>query len=213
MAISSRPNLNDESQSHEWVPTSTAGTRFVTTSNRGPTSICLVYALEDTIVYWDDGNVNVSDELDAFTFGQRSNLNFDENLVKIKSTKPVVLSCFNSDDGDFINVIPVTTERVYGWVSQNLRGFHGDCDTLEPRLNNSYKPSCFYSTGSSVNIGIPGNLFFEEGGGSSLYSGNSVYCDPQPGECISAYSIADGNGGEGGDILFYDVFNNIYSFS
>lgn len=201
VAAISRDSTTALEEAHEWPGTNLIGTRFVYLTQRANEARCTVYSFESASVTLadEDGAVGSATltPFSAQTFGPFNAL---DDLLTITSDLPVMVSCWNVNVNDFVVLEPVTTNPVYGFSSNQFRGMQVDCSTLENTLNSTNLPTCVNSNGGTITLTYTnGNRHFDLPGAEdgSRYAGRGIKCTPVPGNCISAGTVADGDGSEG----------------
>lgn len=188
-------------EAHEWSGTNLVGTRFVFLTQRASTAECTVYAFEDALVSLADENgASASQTVNAFTAVTFGNFNALDDLLTITSDNPVLVSCWNANQNDFVVLEPVTANPVYGFSSQHYRGMQVNCDTLVNTLSTTNLPSCVNSDGGSITLTYTnGDRHFDmpNAEDGSRYGGRGIKCTPAAGSCIAAGTVADLDGSEG----------------
>lgn len=208
---------------YQFSPASSGGTRFVYGTTRGSPAKCGVYAFGTaaTVDFTDTQGGSLQAVVPAYGSFIMEGLDAAADVVRIKSTADILVGCWYNNTGTFIpgirdyeNILPVATDRIFGFDSQNTVGIQVNCDTLESTLS-SGDATCT-STDGLTNVGLsytvePTSKFFTLDDGAINYQGPALTCVPLAGSCIAYYTVGDNDGGEGTTGFYASKFSTSFT--
>ena len=190
---------------YEWSPASLSGTKFVYGTSRATPTKCAVYAFHaGANVVLKDGIGNEA-SVTVAPFGRFTSPSFltgTNDIVSVVSNNQVVVSCWftfgiAADPRDFVNLVPVGTDPVFGFDSRSTIGMMVNCDALTSDLGGA-SPSCVSSDGSAPAIAnVNSNTVFSVTDTGSVYSGPGIKCSPAGASCIAMFTSNDQTNGNG----------------